>query len=83
MQAVNQVNPELGSMIHLELVDIAESETLINEYGTRIPVLEAKCGDSAANVKDRGSVGILNWPFNHQDYADLVNKAIRSANNVH
>jgi len=82
MQAVNEANPDLGSIVQIELVDIAQSDMLIENYGMRIPVLEAAVVDSADNDSSRECVGALNWPFNHQDYVDLVNKAIRVAGNV-
>jgi glutaredoxin len=42
-------------------VDIAEDDTLLERYGTRIPVL--LCHD---NGKE------LNWPFNYEDVFRLI-----------
>ncbi|WP_372860557.1 glutaredoxin family protein [Spongiibacter sp.] len=43
----------------VELVDIADSDTLIERYGTRIPVLA-------------GSAGELAWPFDREAVSTFV-----------
>ncbi|TVP56598.1 MAG: glutaredoxin family protein [Halomonadaceae bacterium] len=47
--------------IPVEVVDIAESEELVEQYGTRIPVLRRE-PDGAE----------LNWPFTQEDVVRFV-----------
>lgn len=47
--------------LHVEEVDIAESDALIEQYGTRIPVL----------IK-RSSGAELDWPFTQHDAIRFV-----------
>ena len=45
----------------LEIIDIAEDEALLAQYGTRIPVLHRQ--DTKAE---------LNWPFTEDDIRDFL-----------
>ena len=51
----------LPAGFRLEIIDIAEDEALLAQYGTRIPVLHRQ--DTKAE---------LNWPFNAKDVALLL-----------
>ena len=53
----------LPADITLEIIDIAEDEVLLAQYGTRIPVLHRQ--DCKAE---------LNWPFDAKDVALLLLK---------
>jgi hypothetical protein len=55
------VNTPLASPVPVNVVDISESETLVERYGTRIPVLQRS---------DDGKE--LNWPFIVQDVQRFV-----------
>ena len=46
------INTPMPEPIPVEVVDIAQSEALVERYGTRIPVL--RCNDTGAE---------LGWPF--------------------
>ena len=51
----------LASGFKLTVVDIAEEETLLNQYGLRIPVLHRD-----------DSIIELNWPFSHTDIINYL-----------
>ena len=55
------INTPLASPVPVEVVDISESEALVERYGTRIPVLQRS---------DTGEE--LNWPFTAEDVQHLV-----------
>lgn len=55
------VNTPLPYPIPVEAVDIASSETLVERYGTRIPVLRRE--DTGAE---------LGWPFTRDDLLDFL-----------
>lgn len=55
------VSTPLAKPVPVSVVDISESEALVKQYGTRIPVLGRS--DSAAE---------LNWPFSEQDVQRFV-----------
>jgi len=47
------------------IVDIADSDVLVEQYGVRIPVLKIqRTGDE------------LGWPFNEHELMEFVNKAL-------
>ena len=53
--------PELASRISLEYVDIAESETLVEQYGWLIPVLAHSTLE-------------LSWPFTQDEALDFLRR---------
>lgn len=59
-EAVLMATP-IEDPIPVDVVDIAESETLVEQYGTRIPVLRRE-SDGAE----------LNWPFSEADVVRFV-----------
>lgn len=61
------VQTPLPHPVPVEVVDIAESETLVARYGTRIPVLR------------RGDTGTeLEWPFTREDLLTFLGPAAPS-----
>jgi len=52
---------EYSEQYQIELIDIAQSDELIEEYGIRIPVLQ-----KTSLKKDLG------WPFDYQGLLDYV-----------
>ena len=52
---------EYSEQYQIELIDIAQSDELIEEYGIRIPVLQ-----KTSLEKDLG------WPFDYQGVLDYV-----------
>ena len=52
---------EYPAKYQIEIVDIVDSETLIQQYGTRIPVLQ-----KVATKEDLG------WPFEHQSLIHFI-----------
>lgn len=57
-ELAQQVILDVAQHIEIEVYveDIAESEQLVGQYGTRIPV-----------IKDEQNGRELNWPFNQQE----------------
>lgn len=55
---------EYSAKYQIEIVDIVESEALIQQYGTRIPVL--------VNVGAREDLG---WPFDYQSLLHFIGLA--------
>jgi hypothetical protein len=53
---------QLPDNIEVTLIDIAENDTLLTEYGLRIPVLQRQ--DTKAE---------LNWPFSEVDLLKFLN----------
>lgn len=53
VKQIQQLPPAL--MIQLEIIEIGDDDALVEQYGTRIPVL--RFADSSE----------LNWPFTQQD----------------
>ncbi len=51
----------VASMVKLESIDIADSATLIEEYGMRIPVLKAVVSGHE-----------LGWPFDEDEYQQWI-----------
>ena len=66
---INQVhvaNLQVAPLVNVNFLDIADSDDLIEAYGTRIPVLEA------------AGIAELNWPFDHQQYVDFLDTVLKS-----
>jgi len=59
-QVIVEVAANVTMDVYLE--DISESDTLVEQYGTRIPVL-----------KEEHSGRELNWPFNHSELFAWLN----------
>ena len=55
---------EYPAKYQIEIVDIVESEALIQQYGTRIPVL--------VNISAREDLG---WPFDYQSLLHFIGLA--------
>ena len=51
----------LQTPVPVDVVDIAESEALVERYGTRIPVLQREPGGAE-----------LGWPFNEADVVKFI-----------
>ncbi|EWH08580.1 hypothetical protein DS2_16579 [Catenovulum agarivorans DS-2] len=56
-----QVLANIGLAQHIQIIDIAENEHMVEQFGERIPVLQ----DSL--TKD-----CLNWPFNEQQVIEWL-----------
>ena len=80
IREVNEANSWLSPLIQIERIDIAESDDLIQSYGPIIPVLEA-CLDKKWGT-DYCRLASLRWPFDHQDYVNLINQAIQQSEHV-
>jgi hypothetical protein len=52
---------EINNSIHVTVIDIADDDALINQYGTRIPVLKR---DDTQHE--------LGWPFNLNDLQKFI-----------
>lgn len=63
---LQQLNPE---MVIIEAVDISESDALIEQYGTRIPVLS----DPDA---EKSHPNELSWPFDQEQLLDYLEPLI-------
>lgn len=51
-----------GEKIKIATVDIADSETLMDEYSKRIPVVA---------LRENGQqISELDWPFNHEEFVN-------------
>ncbi len=59
---VHAENPQLQQFISLQQIDIATSDSLIEQYAVRIPVVRG------SHEQD------LAWPFDHQAYINFVNQ---------
>ena len=62
---VNQSNERLMDILKIDTMDIADSDSLVSQYGVRIPVLVNKA-----------TGGELSWPFEHHDYVDFINRGL-------
>lgn len=60
-QAVAIIQPLLPEDVAVELIDISESDALIERYGVRIPV-----------IADSTSGRELGWPFDAQQFLDFL-----------
>jgi hypothetical protein len=63
--AVFAANPGLQSILAVECIDIAESDALIRQFGTRIPVLQSADSEEC-----------LCWPFDHEGLVTFINRCL-------
>jgi len=54
---VRRLAPEVG--VQIQYLDIAEDDTLVDEYGIRIPVMRFQSTDKATE---------LGWPFTEEEF---------------
>ncbi len=64
---LKQLNPEI---VCYDIIDISESDELVERYGTRIPVLS----DPAPETK--GEPQELGWPFDQEQLLDYLEHVI-------
>ncbi len=64
-ESAQQIIINLAGQIHTDVFveDIAESESAVEQYGLRIPVL-----------KDEASGAELDWPFSEQDVLNFLHQ---------
>jgi glutaredoxin len=60
-QLLQQLLSDYPEQYQIEIIDIVEAESLIQQYGTRIPV-----------VKRNSSVSDLGWPFDYEGLLEFV-----------
>ncbi len=55
----------------LENIDIADSDTLVEQYGTRIPLIQLK-----------GTEPVLGWPFDEASILQFLNQSLLDLENA-
>ncbi|MCL6414729.1 glutaredoxin family protein [Aestuariirhabdus sp. Z084] len=71
-QALELLQPVIElNALQLELIDIAQSDRLIEDYGVRIPLIQLK-----------GSKAELGWPFDEAKALDFLNTSLEQLDHV-
>ncbi len=60
-QALTIIRPQITSESDIQIVDIADNETLFARYGVRIPV-----------VKHEATGKEIGWPFGDRDFSEWL-----------
>ncbi len=69
-EAVVMVSKQQASDVTLALVEISESDALMEKYAIRIPVLEFQAGDNNESIDGEIEAGAeLAWPFTEEELA--------------